>query len=88
MTYLHYLLPYTVITIIITVFGICYLPSNGGNIPHGMSSEEFQRQQMQIILVSQPFKVAMVGAGLTFVGVIGILIHIYYENKKARVLPG
>jgi hypothetical protein len=53
-----------------------------------MSSEEFQRQQMQIILVSQPFKVAMVGAGLTFVGVIGILIHIYYENKKARVLPG
>ena len=51
--------------IIIFIVSFSYMPSQGGNIPQGVDPDEYKKQQQQVTLHSDAFKVAIGGLCLT-----------------------
>ena len=72
-----------IVGIIIFTVSFSYIPSQGGTIPPGVDPDEYKKQQQQVALHSDAFKVAMGGLCLTLL----TMVYIAFRQREAVVEP-
>ena len=70
--------------LIILITSSTYIPSTGGTVPQGMTPQDYSNQQQQMVYSSTPFKITMVGIGITVAGFLSVAyrIHIYQVRRE------
>jgi len=81
MSYYRLAGPFTAVSMIIALVGACMIPTTGGTIPIGTSVEDFQKQQIQMVVSSREFLVTMVGVGMTFLGCFCLILKLKNERR-------
>jgi hypothetical protein len=87
MSFIWYLLALFSVSVIITVLGVTSLPPIGGAVPQGQNPDEFQKQQIREAVNSKSFAMIMVGIGMFWLTIVGLIVRNYYEDKTVPIQP-